>query len=74
MERNVGKVVQVVGPVIDVKFESGRMPNILNAITIPIGDRKIVAEVLLHLGDGVITSYSIHYTKLYEVAGRPRWR
>ncbi len=52
MERNVGKVVQVVGPVIDVKFESGRMPNILNAITIPIGDRKIVAEVLLHLGDG----------------------
>ena len=54
MSENIGKVVQVIGPVIDIRFNEGKVPAILNAIHIPLGDGKIVAEVLLHLGDRIV--------------------
>ena len=44
-KQNVGKVVQVIGPVLDIRFEDGQLPELLNAIEIRNGDRKIVAEV-----------------------------
>ena len=34
MEKNIGKVVQIIGPVVDVKFKSGNLPNLLNAIEV----------------------------------------
>ena len=46
-EQNVGKIVQVIGAVLDIKFSGGHMPALNNAIEIHNGDRKIVAEVLL---------------------------
>ncbi len=48
---NLGKVVQVMGPVVDVKFNEGELPEILNALTIPVGDRTLTVEVAQHIGD-----------------------
>ncbi len=50
-ELTVGKVVQVMGPVVDVRFNEGELPEILNALTIPVGDRKLTVEVAQHIGD-----------------------
>jgi F-type H+-transporting ATPase subunit beta len=62
MSENIGKVVQVIGPVIDIRFSEGKVPEILNAIHIPLGDSKIVAEVLLHLGDRVVRCIALSAT------------
>ena len=43
--KNIGKVVQVIGPVLDIRFQDGQLPELLSAIEIQSGDRKIVAEV-----------------------------
>ena len=52
-----GKVVQVIGPVVDIEFPAGELPEILNAVTIKgkAGDTEIdlVIEVMQHLGDSV---------------------
>ena len=50
---NKGKVIAVIGPVLDIKFESGSLPNLLNAIEIPLKGRTIVAEVAQLIGDDV---------------------
>jgi F0F1-type ATP synthase beta subunit len=57
---NVGKVVQVIGPVVDVEFPAGTLPSIYNAVKISIDGegakaaRELTAEVALHLGDNVV--------------------
>ena len=50
-EVNQGKVAQVMGPVVDVRFREGSLPAIDNALTIPIGDRTLTVEVAQHIGD-----------------------
>ena len=64
---NIGKIVQVIGPVVDVAFEEGKLPSILNAITITnpaINDQKdnLVVEVALHLGDNVVRCIAMDIT------------
>ena len=44
-ENNKGRVAQVMGPVVDVRFEEGGLPSIYNALTIPIGERTLTVEV-----------------------------
>ena len=61
-EQNVGKIVQVIGAVLDIKFSGGHMPALNNAIEIHNGDRKIVAEVSKHLGDVVVMCISMSST------------
>ena len=61
-EHNVGKVVQVIGPVLDIRFEDGHLPELLNAIEIQNGDKKIVAEVAQHVGDNVVRCVSMNAT------------
>ena len=39
------------GPVVDVRFEEGELPAIYNALTMPVGDRKLTVEVAQHIGD-----------------------
>ena len=34
MEKNIGKIIQIIGPVLDIKFENGHLPNLLNEIEI----------------------------------------
>ena len=52
-EKTTGKVSQVMGPVVDVRFEEGSLPAIYNALTMPIGDRTLTVEVAQHIGDNV---------------------
>jgi len=61
-EQNVGKVVQVIGPVLDIRFEDGHLPELLNAIEIQNGDRKVVAEVAQHVGDNVARCIAMNAT------------
>ena len=62
MEKNVGKVVQIIGPVLDIKFENGRLPNILNAIEIEHEGNKIVCEVATQLGDDTVRAIAMSST------------
>ncbi|OAA86714.1 F0F1 ATP synthase subunit beta [Clostridium ljungdahlii] len=59
---NIGKVVQVIGPVVDIKFDTENLPNIYNAIDIKSGDKKIITEVAQHLGDDVVRTISMEST------------
>lgn len=60
---NVGKIVQIVGAVLDVKFDSEQsLPNLLNALVIKLGDREIVAEVAQHIGDDTVRCISMSAT------------
>jgi len=60
-KRNIGKVVQITGAVLDVRFENG-LPALYNAIEIPLGDRKIILEVMQHLGDNTVRCISMDAT------------
>ena len=52
MSKNTGKIVQVIGPVVDVAFENGDLPQLLTAIEIPLKDSEsLVVEVAQHIGD-----------------------
>ena len=53
-EKNVGKVVQIVGAVVDVKFEKDHLPQLLNAIEIDNNGTRLVVEVAQHIGDDVV--------------------
>ena len=53
-QSKTGKVIQVMGAVIDVRFEDGHLPALLNAIEVENGDKKLVVEVAQHLGDDVV--------------------
>ena len=51
---NIGKVVQVIGPVVDIRFEEGNLPNLHNAIKIEGVNGNLIVEVAQHLGDDVV--------------------
>ena len=53
-DKNIGRVSQVMGPVVDVRFEDGHLPNIYNALTMPVGDRTLTVEVAQHIGDNAV--------------------
>ena len=60
---NIGKIVQVIGPVLDVKFDSEKsLPNLLNALVIKQGDKEIVAEVAQHVGGDTVRCISMSST------------
>jgi len=64
---NIGKIVQVIGPVIDVEFEEGKLPYILNSILITnptINDEEdnLIVEVAQHLGDNVVRCIAMDIT------------
>ena len=64
---NIGKIVQVIGPVVDLAFEEGQLPNIMNAIAITnptIDDQpeNLIVEVAQHLGDNVVRCIAMDIT------------
>lgn len=63
MPKNVGKVIQIIGPVIDIKFSSDSIPNLYNAIDINLGDSILVAEVEQHMGDDVVRAIAMQATE-----------
>ena len=61
-ERNVGTIVQVVGPVLDIKFADGHLPNLNNAIHIEHNGKTMTAEVAQHIGDNVVRCIAMSST------------
>jgi len=61
-QKNIGKVISVTGPVLDIKFENGNLPNLLNAIEIVSGERKVTVEVAQHIGDDVVRCIAMSST------------
>jgi F-type H+-transporting ATPase subunit beta len=63
---NKGRVVQVMGPVVDVKFESGQLPNLNNALKVAHRGENVeinlVLEVALHLGDDTVRTIAMSST------------
>lgn len=63
MPNNIGKVVQVIGPVVDIKFESNNLPNMYNAIHIKNGEDVLVCEVEQHIGDDIVRTIALESTE-----------
>src|SRR6266851_5534105 len=66
-EKQVGKIVQVIGPVVDVEFEAGHLPEIYNALRIQAktkeaGDIDIICEVEQHLGENRVRAVAMKPT------------
>ena len=59
---NKGTIHQIIGPVIDIKFDPEELPALLNAIRIDCGDRTVVAEVAQHNGDDVVRCIALSST------------
>src|ERR1700738_3561123 len=65
---NLGKIVQVIGPVIDVEFEAGHLPEIYNALQVVIPARggavalEVIAEVEQHLGENRVRAVAMKPT------------
>lgn len=62
MAQNLGKVVQVIGPVVDIKFEKNQLPKLNNAIDIKINEMKLVVEVAQQLGDDIVRCIAMDST------------
>ena len=61
-EKNIGSVVQIIGPVLDIRFPAGHLPDLLNAIEIERDGGKLVCEVAQQLGDDVIRCIAMSST------------
>ena len=64
MSNNKGTVIQVMGPVLDIRFADDQLPKLLSAIEVPNGENTIVAEVAQHIGDNVVRSSVIGLSAL----------
>ena len=62
MAYNTGTVIQIMGPVLDIRFPDDRLPQLLSAIEVKNGESKIVAEVAQHIGDNVVRCIAMSST------------
>ena len=62
MAKNVGTVIQVVGPVLDIRFPEEHLPELLSAIEVVQDDRVVIAEVAQHIGDNVVRCIAMSST------------
>ncbi|MBT3701328.1 MAG: F0F1 ATP synthase subunit beta [Alphaproteobacteria bacterium] len=60
---SVGKVSQVIGAVVDVQFEEGQLPAILNALETDNGGNRLVLEVSQHLGESTVRTIAMDATE-----------
>ena len=61
-DKNIGKIVQIVGAVVDIKFDKNNLPNLLHAIEIDNNGTKVVVEVAQHIGDDIVRCISMSST------------
>jgi F-type H+-transporting ATPase subunit beta len=61
-EQNIGKVIQIIGPVLDIRFPADHLPNLLNAIHLQLDGRTIVAEVAQHIGSDTVRCIAMSST------------
>ena len=62
MAKQNGTVIQVMGPVLDIRFGDGQLPQLLSAIEISLGETTVVAEVAQHIGDNVVRCIAMSST------------
>ena len=62
MNKNKGKVVGIIGPVLDIRFEKGQLPPLLNAVEIMQDGRRVVCEVAAQLGDDTVRCIAMSST------------
>ncbi len=62
MSNYTGTVVQIMGPVLDIRFDDGQLPQLLSAIHVKNGDSILVAEVAQHIGDNVVRCIAMSST------------
>ncbi len=63
MSKNQGRISQVIGPVIDIRFENGHLPALYNAIKIPlVNGKELTVEVAQHIGDDTVRCISMGST------------
>ena len=62
IKNNKGKVVQILGPIIDVRFSNTKLPKLLNALEIKNGNKKEIVEVAQHIGDDTVRTISMGST------------
>ena len=62
MSKNVGKIKQIIGPVVDVEFEN-ELPPILNALHVKVDGNRVVLEVAQHLGENTLRSIAMSATE-----------
>lgn len=79
MSENIGKIVQVIGAVVDVAFPDGHLPNILTALEIKNPNNSdapdLICEVAQHLGDDVVRTIAMDATEgLVRGMGRRGYR
>ena len=60
--KHIGKVIQVTGPVLDIRFSEGELPALLNAVEIKADGRKLIAEVAQQIGDDVVRCVAMSST------------
>ncbi|AUM94071.1 F0F1 ATP synthase subunit beta [Clostridium botulinum] len=60
---NLGKVIQIIGPIIDIKFDSENLPDLFNALEINAGHKKVIAEVEQHIGDDTVRAIAMESTE-----------
>lgn len=64
VKKNIGKIIQIIGPVVDVQFENKEnLPQILNALEIKSEKKKIILECQKHIGDVVVRTISMDATE-----------
>ena len=61
-DKNVGKIVQIVGAVVDIQFDKDNLPNLLHAIEIDNNGKRLVVEVAQHIGDDVVRCIAMSST------------
>ncbi len=62
MANHLGTVIQVMGPVLDIRFADDQLPKLLSAILVKNGDSTITAEVAQHIGDNVVRCIAMSST------------
>ena len=62
MSNHKGTVIQIMGPVLDIRFGDDELPQLLSAIEIPHGETTVVAEVAQHIGDNVVRCIAMSST------------
>ena len=71
---NIGKIVQVIGAVVDVEFPEGKLPSILSALEIKNPNNPdapdLICEVAQHLGDNVVRTIAMDQLKVWSGAWR----
>ena len=61
-KQHIGTVVQVIGPVLDIRFQDGELPELMNAVTLQLGGKTLTAEVEQHIGDNVVRCIAMSST------------